>query len=91
MNMIEISNNVKELRELARMKEEIENEISALQDMIKAVMTEQNTDEIQGTDFKVTWKLVTSNRIDTTALKKGMPEIAAQFTKASQSRRFVIA
>lgn len=37
----------------------------------------------------ISWKNQITNRIDTTALKEEMPEIAAKFTKASESRRFV--
>ena len=40
--------------------------------------------------FKVRWKKVTSSRIDTTALKKALPELAQQFTKKTESRRFSI-
>ena len=40
--------------------------------------------------YKVSWKTFTSSRVDTTALKKSMPEIAQQFTKQTTSRRFAI-
>lgn len=91
MNVQEIGKRVEELRGLARMKEELENEITALQDEIKAEMTEQNTDTLTGADWKVTWKEVTSSRIDTTAFKKSLPELAKQFIKVSTSRRFCLA
>lgn len=35
-----------------------------------------------------TWKTQTTNRVDTTRLKKEMPDIAAQFTTSSESRVF---
>lgn len=35
-----------------------------------------------------TWKNQTANRVDTTRLKKEMPDIAAQFTTSSESRVF---
>ena len=82
---------VKELRELARMKEELEAEIAAIQDNIKAVMTAQNTDELEGCDWKVTWKEVTTSRLDTSALKKTLPDIANRFMKITTSRRFCLA
>ena len=64
---------VKELLELKRMKEELEAEITAMED-----------------EIKVSWKNFISSRVDTTALKKAMPEIAEQFTKQTKSRRFAI-
>lgn len=40
--------------------------------------------------FKVTWKAVTSSRLDSTALKKALPEIATRFMKQTTTRRFSI-
>ena len=91
MSISEMNSKVKELRELRRMAEELNAEIEALQDSIKAEMTARSTDEISGTDWRITWKSVTSSRLDSSALKKAMPEIAAQFTKTTTSRRFVLA
>nr|WP_325300168.1 hypothetical protein [uncultured Oscillibacter sp.] len=91
MSISELDMKVKELRELKRMADELAGEIEALQDGIKAHMTEQDTDTLTGTDWKITWKAVTSNRMDTTALKKELPDIAARYTKASVSRRFTLA
>lgn len=91
MSISEMNSKVKELRELRRMAEELNAEIEALQDSIKAEMAARNTNEISGTDWRITWKNVTSSRLDSSALKKAMPEIAAQFTKTTTSRRFVLA
>ena len=91
MSISELDMKVKELRELKRMADELAGEIEALQDGIKAHMTEQNTDTLTGTDWKITWKEVTSNRLDSTALKKELPDIAARFMKASTSHRFTLA
>ena len=79
---------VKELLELKRMKEELESEIVALEDEIKNVMGNEET--LFAGAFKVSWKVFTSSRLDSMALKKAMPEIAAQFTKQTTARRFSI-
>ena len=88
MGTIELSNKVKELRELRHMAEELAAEIEAIQDTIKTEMTARDVDTLTGDDWRVTWKEVKSTRLDTTALKKALPEIAAQYTKttADQSR-----
>lgn len=91
MSTIELNSKVKELRELKRMADELQQEIDGLTDQIKAVMTEQDTDTLNGDDYKITWKAVTSSRLDTAALKKALPQVAEQFTKTSTSRRFVLA
>jgi len=89
--MTNVKDMVKDLRELTRMKEELENEIASIQDSIKAMMTEQAVDELLGADYKITWKMVQSSRLDTTALKKALPEIAEQYSKVTTSRRFIVA
>lgn len=91
MSISELDVKVKELRELRRMAEELQAEIDAAQDAIKAHMDSQGVDTVAGTDWKVTWKPDTSSRMDTTALKKALPEIAERFMKSVTSRRFVLA
>ena len=91
MSILEIAGKVNELRELRRMADEIAAEIDVIQDSIKAHMAAENVDTLTGTDYKITWKTVTSSRLDTTALKRDRPEIAAKYTKTTNSRRFTIA
>lgn len=91
MSINELDAKVKELRELRRMVDELNEEIAAITDALKAHMTAENTDVLSGTDWKVSWKVVTTTKLDTSALKKAMPEIAAQFTKSNTVRRFCIA
>lgn len=79
---------VRELLELRRLREELDAEITAAEDAIKAVMGEDET--LTAGVFKVSWKAVTSSRLDSTALKKTMPEIAARFMKQTTTRRFSI-
>ncbi|HIX30566.1 MAG TPA: hypothetical protein H9682_00355 [Firmicutes bacterium] len=91
MSISELDMKVKELRELRRMAEELQAEIDATQDAIKAQMDSQGVDTLAGSDWKVTWKPVTISRMDTAALKKALPEIAERFMKSTTNRRFVLA
>lgn len=91
MSINEMDSKVKELRELRRMAEELQAEIDAAQDAIKAHMDSRGVDTLAGADWKVTWKPVTSSRMDTAALKKALPEIAERFMKSTTNRRFVLA
>ena len=79
---------VKELMELKRMREELDVEISSIEDELKKAMGDEET-MIAGA-FKISWKSVTSSRLDSTALKKALPEIAAKFMKQTTSKRFCI-
>ena len=79
---------VHELMELKRMKEELEAEIAAAEDAIKAVMGDEEL--LTAGAYKVSWSNVTSSRIDTSALKKALPDIAAAYTKTTTVRRFSV-
>ena len=91
MSINEMDGKIKELRELRRMAEELTAEIDSIQDSIKAHMDAEGVDIISGTDWKVTYKAVTSSRLDTAALKKALPDLAQQFTKTTSTRRFLVA
>ena len=79
---------VHELMELKRMKEELEAEIAAAEDAIKAVMGDEEL--LTAGAYKVSWSNVTSTRLDTTALKKALPDVAAAYTKTTTVRRFSV-
>ena len=79
---------VHELMELKRMKEELDSEIGQIEDEIKAVMG--NEEMLVAGAYKVSWKSVTSSRLDSTALKKALPEIAERFMKSTTTRRFCV-
>lgn len=83
-----ITAKVQELQELKRMQEELTATIEAVTDEIKAVMGDQ--EELSAGAFRITWKPVTTSRIDTTALKKELPEVAARYLKTTTSRRFCV-
>ena len=82
---------VKELRELRRMADDLAGMIESIQDEIKAEMTAQATDTLTGAGWKITWKPVTSSRLDTKAFKAELPELAERFTKTTTTRRFCVA
>lgn len=83
-----LESTIHEILDLKRMREELDATITALEDSIKSAMGDEEL--LTAGAFKVSWKTFTSSRIDTTALKKQLPEIAAQFTKQTTARRFSI-
>ena len=91
MSINEMDSKVQELRELRRMKEELEAEITAAEDTIKSEMTARNVDTLTGTDWKITWKTVTGNRFDSVAFRAANPTLYAMFTKSTETRRFCLA
>ena len=91
MSINEMDAKIKELRELRRMADELAREIESITDSIKTHMDVQGVDTISGMDWKVSYKAVTSSRLDTSALKKALPDLAQQFTKTTTARRFCVA
>ena len=91
MSMKELESKVSQLRELHRMQDELAAEIAATEDELKAYMAANNADTLHGPSFKITWKEVTSSRLDSKALKVAAPTIWEQFTKQTTTRRFIVA
>ena len=82
---------MKELAEYIRMQEEAAAMVESLKAQIKERMTAAGVESLAGSEHKATYKAVTSSRVDTTALKKDLPEIAARYTKTTTARRFTFA
>ena len=89
MNMNEIEAKCRELRQLQSLIEEAEQEAEAIKDAIKAHMG--TSEELRAGEYKVTWKAVTSSRLDSKALKAALPDVAERFTKSTTTRRFCVA
>ena len=87
MDMVE---RVRKIKELKLAVAEIENAVTKIEDEIKAEMEAQNVSEIIADVFKIRWVPYTTTRIDTTALKTELPDIALRYTKTIESRRFSI-
>ena len=90
MSTNEMNFKVKELRELRRMREELDAEIAAAEDSIKAEMQERNVEELTAGKYIIRWTSVISNRFDSSAFKKVHGELYKAFCKATESRRFSI-
>ena len=89
MSINEIEAKARELRQLQALIEEAQAEAEAIKDAIKAAMGD--SESVQAGEYKITWKAVTSSRIDTTALKKALPDVAERFTRETTTRRFSVA
>ena len=90
MTTTELTNTVRELKELKLMASEVAADIETLEDRIKAEMTARNTDELCVDVFKIRWTLTTSTRFDSTAFKATHAELYRQYSKPVETRRFSI-
>ena len=95
MSANELTSKVRELKELKafaeQIAEQIAEEIAKIENMLKAEMTERNTEEMTVDIYKVRWTNVTSKRFDSAAFKKTHEDLYEQYSKTTTSRRFSIA
>lgn len=89
MSTNEIEAKIRELRQLQSLIDEAQSEAEAIKDALKAHMGERA--ELRAGEYLVTWKPIKSARLDTTALKKALPDVAARFMVEATTRRFCVA
>ena len=86
----EMIKKIEELQELEAYIEEIKAEAETIRDEIKQNMLNLNTEEMVAGQYIIRWTSVLTNRFDTTAFKKALPELYKSYTKQTASRRFTI-
>lgn len=91
MSTIEITSKIEALKDLESLIEEAKAGAETLRDEIKTEMLNRNTEEMEAGQYIVRWTSVLTQRFDTTAFKKVMPEVYKEYTKQISSRRFSIA
>ena len=91
MSSIEISEKIRALKEWEEVIAEAQAEAEAIKDSIKAEMSARQVEELEADTFIVRWTSVLTQRFDTTAFKKVMPDVYKEYTKQVSSRRFSIA
>ena len=82
---------VEKLKELVELLEEVKTEAESVRDEIKQEMLTQDTEELEAGQYIIRWTSVLTNRFDTTAFKKVLPDVYKAYTKQITSRRFTIA
>lgn len=82
---------VEKLKELEELLEEVKTEAESVRDEIKQEMLTQDTEELVAGQYIIRWTSVLTNRFDTTAFKKVLPDVYKAYTKQITSRRFTIA
>ena len=90
MSTIEIQVLIESLRTLEELIEEAKAEADVLRDAIKQEMIKRDTEELMAGQYIVRWTSVLSQRFDSTAFKKVMPEIYKAYLKQVSSKRFSI-
>ena len=90
MSTMEIASKIESLKELEALISEAQAEAESIRDELKAHMQAHNTEELTAGRYILRWTTVLSNRFDSSAFKKVMPDIYKAYTKQTTSRRFSI-
>ena len=91
MSTIEITSKIEALKDLESLIEEAKAAAEALRDENKPEMLNRDIEELEAGQYIVRWTSVLTQRFDTTAFKKVMPDVYKAYTKQVSSRRFSIA
>ena len=90
MSKIELLAKIELLNKYEAMMEEIKAEADTIRNSIKAEMEAREVEEMIAGQYIIRYTSVLSNRFDSTAFKKVMPEVYKAYTKQVSSRRFTI-
>ena len=90
MSKMELLAKIELLNKYEAMMEEIKSEADTIRNSIKAEMEAREVEELIAGQYIIRYSSVLSNRFDSTAFKKVMPEIYKAYTKQVSSRRFTI-
>ncbi len=90
MSKIELLAKIELLNKYEAMMEEVKAQADSIRNEIKAEMEAHDLEEMIAGQYIIRYTAVLSNRFDTTAFKKVMPEIYKAYTKQVSSRRFTI-
>ena len=82
MSTVEITSKIEALKDLESLIEEAKAEAEALRDEIKTEMLNRDTEELEAGQYIVRWTSVLTQRFDTTAFKKVMPDVYTQSRSA---------
>lgn len=91
MNEGELKAAVRRLVRARKAMEVAKGEYEAHRDIIKEYMATLGADEVTVGDYRISYKDVTTMRLDADALRATMPDVSARFTVATTSKRLRVA
>ena len=90
MSKIELLAKIELLNKYEAMMEELKAEAETVRNSIKAEMEAREVEELIAGQYIIRYTAVLSNRFDSTAFKKVLPDLYKAYTKQVSSRRFTI-
>ena len=90
MSKVELLAKIELLNKYEAMMDEIKAEADTIRNSIKAEMEAREVEELIAGQYIIRYTAVLSNRFDSTAFKKVLPDLYKAYTKQVSSRRFTI-
>ena len=87
----QINNEIAQLRRYKREAEDLREKIEAIETAVKAEMEARGVETLETENYRVTWKPVSTTRIDTKAFQQAFPDVAQAFAKTTITRRLCVA
>ena len=90
MTTNEMISQIRELKSLKLMAKELTEEISKIENSLKAEMEAQNKERMTVDVFELSYIPVTTHRVDTKKLQEELPGVAEKYMKATTCMRFTV-
>lgn len=91
MTEAKLSKKVERIKALEAQAADLQAEIDMLKGQIKEDMEASGKEEMKAGEYKVTWKEVFSNRLDSKRIKADLPDVYEKYLSINITRRFCIA
>lgn len=88
IELIGFDEKLKRRADIISLEEKLDQEKSQIEQEIKMYM--EDAEKAESDQYSVSWKTISSNRVDSKKLKKEYPDVYAACAKTSESRRFTI-
>lgn len=91
MSKNDIITKIDELNEWQALMEEAREMADSIRDELKAFMLANKAEEMECGQYILRYQTIVSNKLDSSAFKKMMPDVYKSFIRQSVSKRFSIA
>lgn len=90
MDNLQMDERLAQLRRCRHAMDALKKESEAIETEVKAELEARGVEQVETPHYKVSWRAVTSTRLDTKALKAERPEIYARYASETTARRFTV-
>ncbi len=89
-DMDRLTAQLKELKDLRAMRDDLADQITAIEDEIKGAMERNKMTVLETSAGTATYKMIASKRFDTTAFRADHERMYTQYLKDSDYKRFTV-